>query len=113
MKQVKILAAILFFSLTGTAAKAQTEKNNTAPWASDKGYWVVESNKKPALEHTLRFYTNDNVLMYTETLTGIKLNPAKRKVKMQLKQALETSAIAWQKNKQAEANKDYVATLLK
>jgi len=113
MKQVKNLIAIVVFTFIASSAFAQKEKNAAAPWVSDKGYWVVESNVKTPQQHTLRFYTNDDVLMYTETLSGVKLNLNKKKVKMQLKQALETSAIAWQQNKKAEADKDYVAAVLR
>ena len=113
MKQIKNLIAILFFTFIASAAFAQKEKNTPAPWVSDKGYWVIESNVKTPLQHILRFYTNEDVLMYTETLNGVRLNPNKKKVKMQLKQALETSAIAWQRNKKAEADKDYVAAVLR
>lgn len=68
-------------------------------WVSDKGYWVVESNIHSPLHHVIRFYNNDNELLYKETLTGIKLDPEKRKVKMKLKKILESTVLAWKKKK--------------
>lgn len=77
----------------------QQERRPKFPgWVSEKGYWVVESNIHSPLDHVVSFYTNDNQLIYKETLTGVKLNPEKRKVKMKLKKILE-SAILVQGNK--------------
>ena len=90
------------------------EKNPAAPkWHSEKGYWVVESNIHSPLQHEVRFYNNDNLLLYRETLTGIKLDPTRRSVKMKLKKILDSSAEAWQGQKRMEENKDYVMAILK
>ena len=77
----------------------QQERRPKFPgWVSEKGYWVVESNIKSPRDHIIRFYNNDNQLVYKETLTGIKMNPEKRKVKMKLKKILESAVLA-QENK--------------
>ncbi len=77
----------------------QQERRPRFPgWVSEKGYWVIESNIKSPLDHVVRFYDNDNNLVYKETLTGIKINPEKRKVKMKLKKILESAVLA-QENK--------------
>lgn len=77
----------------------QQERRPKFPgWVSEKGYWVVESNIHSPLNHVVSFYTNDNKLIYKETLTDIKLNPEKRKVKLKLKKILE-SAVLVQENK--------------
>ena len=104
-------AAILL--LTINASAQNDKKENTAPWVSSKGYWVIETNVKTPLQHTVRFYTNDDVLVYTEKVEGIRLNPEKRKIKMKLKEVLETAAIAWERNKTAESDKNYVTAVLK
>ena len=114
MKQLLIQGiTVSVFCFFAVVAFAQNEPPANPPWTSDKGYWVVESNVKSPLHHTIRFYTNADALMYTETLDGIKLNINKRNVKMKLKKALETSEMAWLQNKKPEANKDYVKILLK
>jgi hypothetical protein len=112
-QQFKTMMLAAAFLLAGAVAFAQKEKTASPAWVSEKGYWVLESNENSPLQHTVRFYTNDNVLVYTENIGGFKLNPGKRKVKMKLKQVLETSVIAWQKSKQPEVNRDYVAAVLK
>ena len=77
----------------------QQERRPIFPsWVSEKGYWVVESNIHSPLNHVVSFYTNDNQLIYKETLTDIKLNPEKRKVKLKLKKILESAVLA-QENK--------------
>ncbi len=106
---LSVLAGIAFL-LCSSIAFAQT-KPSIAPWASDKGYWVVESPN--TLTHTVRFFNNNDVLVYTEQLQGVKLNVERRKVKMQLRKALETSVLAWEQSKQPAANRDYVASVLK
>jgi hypothetical protein len=103
--------ALTFISL-GSFAQEELQTITTPRWVSDKGYWVVESNIHSPLDHIVRFYNNDDVLIYKETITGIKLNPAKRKVKMKLKKVLDASVLAWEKNRVPEENKEYVASIL-
>lgn len=91
---------------------AQETQNPVPRWVSSKGYWVVESNLHSPLNHTVWFYTNDNVLVYKEVISGIKLNPGKRKVKMKLKKVLEASVLAWEQSKTSEENKEYLAAIL-
>ena len=86
MKQITFkwifIAILAFFS---TSSLAQDEKPAIPKWHSDKGYWVIEGNINTPLEHTIRFFNNENVLLYRENLSGVKLNPARRAVKMKLK----------------------------
>ncbi len=105
-----ITAAILLLLVNNAFAQS---KKKTVPWVSDKGYWVLESNLHTPLKHTVRFYTSENVLMYTEKLEGVKLNADKRKIKMKLKKALELSALTWDKNKGPDADKNYVIAMLR
>jgi len=108
-KKWMFVGAIIFFS---TAVFAQS-KTSSSSCVSDKGYWVLESNIHTPLNHIIRFYNNDHVLVYTEKLTGIKLNTDKKKVKMRLKRALETTMLSLEQNKNPEASKNFVSTLLK
>jgi hypothetical protein len=114
MKQLIIACAgWIVLTLATVTAFAQNGSTKVPAWVSDKGYWVVESNINTPLEHLIRFYTNDDVLIYKETVSGIKLNPDKRKVKMKLKKILESSVVAWQQRKIPEENKNYVTSILK
>ena len=110
--QLKTWMAITVFILFASYSFAQTKKP-PVPWVSAKGYWVIESNIHLPNTHTIRFYTNENMLVYAENLVDVNLNPNKRKIKMKLKEVLETAVWAWNKSKQAEINKDYVAAKLK
>ena len=113
---MKSLVSALFCLLT-LSAFAQEQDATPAPrmprWVCDKGYWVVESNIHSPLNHTIWFYTNEEVLIYKETLSGVKLNLEKRAVKMKLKKVLETAILAWEQTKVKQEDKHYVAAILK
>jgi hypothetical protein len=102
MKQ-KLIAGLAITVLSFLSGYAFTQDRTRTPdWVSDKGYWVLESNTHSPLEHIIWFYTNDNTLVYKETLSGVKLDPSKRKVKMKLKRALEDMILVWEKKKGPE-----------
>ena len=67
----------------------------------------------PLLNIQFVFFNNENVLLYRENLSGVKLNPARRAVKMKLKKVLENAAHAWETKKVVEENKSYVAAILR
>lgn len=97
-----LVSVISLISISPFAQRTpfQQERRPKFPdWVSEKGYWVVESNINSPLDHIVTFYNNDNKLLYKETLTGVKLNPEKRRVKMKLKKILEASVLAWEKKK--------------
>lgn len=94
----------------GQRVPSQQERRPKFPdWVSDKGYWVVESNINSPLDHIITFYNNDNKLLYKETLTGVKLNPEKRKVKMKLKKVLESAVLAWEHKKDGQISGEEIA----
>jgi hypothetical protein len=99
-----IIAALILISM-GPYGQLAAFRNGGKPkfprWVSDKGYWVVESNINSPKDHIIRFYNTENILVYKETLAGIKLNAQKKKVKMKLKRILESSVKAWEKKKQS------------
>lgn len=111
-KQVKTWMAATVFIFFSACVVSQKE-SSVSRRISDRGYWVEESNIHHPKNHIFRFYTNEHVLVYTEKLEGIKLNIEKRKVQEKLKEVLDTVLTAWQKNKQPEADKEYVAVKLK
>lgn len=115
MKQeyFKHWVAATVFCFLSTIAISQDEKPETPRWVSDKGYWVVESNINDPMKHVIRFYFNDNTLIYTEELNGVKFNPGKKRVRIKLKKVLESSVLAWEQKRVAEENKSYVAAILK
>jgi hypothetical protein len=101
-KSVLSLILLALISI-GSLAQLQRKAHPEIPkWVSDKGYWVIESNIHTPLDHIVSFYNNDQVLLYKETLNGVKLDPEKRRVKMKLKKLLEAAAFAWEKKKKPE-----------
>lgn len=111
--QAKKIVALAALCLIIFAAYSQ-QKNPAAPkWVSDKGYWVVESNIHSPMYHIVRFYTNEDQLIYTENLTGTKLNTDKRKTKMKLKKALEAAINLYSQHKELAEIRDYVVKILK
>lgn len=103
---------VVVLAITSHSLPGQVENKELPRWVSGKGYWVIEGNINDPLRHIIWFYNNDNLLVYKETLTGIKLNCDRRKVKMKLRKVLESSIIAWENKKVAEENKQYVAAIL-
>jgi hypothetical protein len=92
---------IAIFTLSYFVAPAQESVVYKPKWASEKGYWVIEGNVKTPLNQTIRFYNNQDVMVYSELIEGVKLNPNKRKVKMKLKQALESALLAFENKQQS------------
>lgn len=105
------IAVVLSFVIS--AGYSQSKTNHTAPWVPGKGYWMVESNIHDRSHHIVRFYNNDNELVYTEYLNGVKLNIHKRKVKMKLKKALDSALELYVEDHRPAGISDYVVRILK
>lgn len=101
------------FGLITLGAYSQDAQPRVPKWYSNKGYWVVESNIHSPLSHVVRFYNNDNVLLYQETLSNTKLDTEKRRVKMKLKKVLESAVLAWEQKKTTVNDQSYLAAILK
>lgn len=92
------LIALALFALVTVTAKAQKTENSETPapkWISKHGYWVIESNINTPKSSTIFFYNNNNTLVYTEKVEGVKLNVNRRKTLMKLKEVLDESLMAW------------------
>jgi len=96
-----------------TAAFAQSNQTPGPSWVSDKGWWVVESNIHVRKQCIVYFYNNDGILVYKEKVEGLRLNPNKRAIKNELKQVLETSVLAWEKQHRPKENQSLVVTRLR
>jgi hypothetical protein len=105
---MKYYLTILALTLLTSVSNSQQDPK----WVSDKGYWVVESNNKAPLNHLVYFYTNEGTLVYKESLEKVRLPLHKKKIKLRLKKALETSILAWQQKRTVEENKAYVMAIL-
>jgi hypothetical protein len=89
MKKHCLITVCSFFALLlSLSTTAQTNKK-ACNWLSEKGFWVVESNRQTPENSTVYFYNNDRLLVYKEEIRNQKLNLNKKKTLYRLKAALE------------------------
>lgn len=112
MKKICSVTLIMCFLFQGVAL-AQDNARVSPDWVSEKGWWVVESNVHTPKQHIIYFYNNDHVLVYKEKIEGMRINASKRATRMQLKQVLETSVLAWEKNHKLTENEALVVNSLR
>ena len=112
-QQVKKLFLAAAFGFIASLAYAQKVSPLVAPWASDKGYWVVENNIHDPQNNIIHFYNNEDVLVHSEKLAGVKLDINKRKVKMKLKKALEQTLLLCEQQKKPDDISNQVVAILK
>lgn len=108
---IALLITISFLPLSHAVSAQENEVNSTPAtprWVSEKGYWVMETNKNKPGKCIVYFYTNDHELVYKETMEGVSLNPEKRKIKMHLKRALENCIADWEKQRRPRENEGLV-----
>jgi hypothetical protein len=86
MKKIYLPAILLIFvlSFAGLSSSAQ-KKTNYIP---QQGYWQLVSNVHNKGVVTVQFYSEDNELMYQETVNN-RMNVNRRKVRRQLYLALQ------------------------
>jgi hypothetical protein len=103
--------------LAGLLIQAGLFAQDKAPvvpeWVSEKGWWVVESNSHTPKKHIVYFYNNDGVLVYKEKIEGLRINPSKKTTRLQLKQVLETSVLAWENKQELRENQALVINCLR
>ncbi len=101
MKTIRIiiLACLL---ITGSTAIGQNQSIKVKPWVCTNGFWVVESNVKTPLLNKIRFYTSSGLLVEEKEVNGTRLNVKRRKVKIELKQMLETVLVAYEQQHKSE-----------
>lgn len=109
----KQLFVTLFLCLVIQAAGFAQDKHPTPEWVSAKGWWVVESNIHTPKKHIVYFYNNDGVLVYKENIDGLRINPSKKTTRMQLKQVLENTVLAWEKQHLLKENEALVINSLR
>lgn len=116
-KCVNVFLVITCLLMLHVTALAQDDEITAAPvtprWVSEKGYWVVESNVHIPKQYTIRFYNNDQVMVYKEQVQGIILKLQKRRVKMNLRRVLETAVLAWEKQRQVKENEGWVVNAIR
>lgn len=105
MKKVILFIALGLFSLTGLAQRLPK-------YLSEKGFWVVETNRHQLKSNIVYFYNNSNELIYKEKVEGVVLRLNKRRVKMNLKKVLDQSLLAYEQQKKSRENEMLLATAM-
>jgi hypothetical protein len=99
---------------TISVAQEQITKRNKSPrWVSEKGFWQIESNINSPEKSTVYFYNNENALVYKEHVEGIVLDLNKRRVKMRLKNALETALLSWSNKRVPKNDQQWISMQFK
>lgn len=112
MKKQSFVTLLIGFMIQVTLL-AQDKKPVPPAWASDKGWWMIESNIHSPKKSIVYFYNNDGTLVYKEKVEGMRVNAAKKKTRIHLKQVLETSVLAWEKQHRFLENQAWVTNTLR
>lgn len=87
-------AIILVFVFLGAQGFAQKKQN----YVPEKGYWQLVTNHSDKKTVTVKFYNEQNEMIYEETLNNTKMNPQRKKVRRQLYYALQDAYNQWALN---------------
>jgi hypothetical protein len=112
MKKQLMVLLILCLLLQATVF-AQNKPKTSPEWVSEKGSWVIESNIHTPKKCIVYFYNNDGVLVYKENIEGLRINPARKTIRLQLKQVLESTVLAWEEKHKPEENQSLVVNSLR
>jgi hypothetical protein len=93
---LRVLIVLIYGIFLSLSVKAQETKNKPVKkWVSENGYWVIEGNIHSPKSNTLYCYNDEDSLIYTEKLVGIKINTNRRATLKKLNRVLNKSLIAW------------------
>lgn len=79
MKKMILVLAVTVIAFTNSIAQSKAD--------STRGYWVIESNVKTPRLNTVKFYNDDNALVYQETVNS-KIKFKDKKVQKALNKIL-------------------------
>lgn len=104
LSQLRLAVTAVLLVAASFATQAQSAKE---PQVSNDGFWVVEA---PAKGHQtiVRFYTNDQKLVYEETVNR-SLNITRKQTKRQLNIALEQAMFVWNATHQIPTDRQWVS----
>ncbi|MEO9021898.1 MAG: hypothetical protein ABI237_04235 [Ginsengibacter sp.] len=101
---------LIIFATSILSTNVSAQKKKTIP---DNGFWELVSNIHVEKTTIVQYYTNDANLIYEEKITGVKLNPRRRKTLIRLKEGLEKAMIAWNEKRETLYDKNWVSLLVK
>ena len=92
----KSIIPMTIFSLLISLCSLQSSAQKKIKYIPDKGFWVLISNIHQKKVITVQFYNDENNLMYQETVTNVKLDINRRKVRHKLYNALNEAYQIWE-----------------
>jgi len=107
MKKTYFILLIATFGLLSLSLSADAQSRSAC--VPKNGYWVLVSNVNVKNVTTVQFYNEENQLMYEEVVRDHKVNINSLKTLRCLKKGLDTVLVAWNQQKKALYNKDWVA----
>ncbi|MEP7323043.1 MAG: hypothetical protein ABI761_14055 [Saprospiraceae bacterium] len=111
MKKIfNYVALVVLFASNISSSNAQIIARSKCLWVSSKGYWVIETNIHAKKNSTVRYYTNDHVLVHTEYVQNKKMNLKDREVKIRLKEDLEAALNQWENMQESAYIKETISS---
>ncbi|QHW01090.1 hypothetical protein [Spirosoma endbachense] len=104
ISQIRLAFVAIMLVASSFAAKAQMKSE---PPVAKEGFWVVETPAK-SRQCTVKFYTNDQRLIYEETVNR-SLNIKRLQTKRLLNIALEQAMFVWNATHQIPTDRQWVA----
>jgi len=108
----QLLAAFSIAVLLNVSA-LKTKAQSRAACVPKNGYWVLISNKNVKNITTVQFYNTANQIIYEEEVRNQKMNINRLNTLRSLKRGLDSALVAWNLQKQALYNKNWIAANLK
>ncbi len=93
-KQLIPLVVVLLVSTAFSGplmAQEPAAKLSPAGGVVENGFWEIVSNIARPLEATVQFYDGQRHLIHEERVVGVKLDPAKRKIRRRLDRELQAA----------------------
>ncbi len=107
--------SILFIAITFLKLPVKAQETNKRPSQKSipgKGYWVIEGNIHSPKTNTFYCYNNEDSLIYTEKIVGIKFNTKRRTTLKKLNKMLNNSLLTADKINTATENGSLVKAIL-
>ena len=111
---LRILIVLICSISISLSVKSQQAKNKSLKkLLSENGYWVIEGNIHSPKTNTFYCYNNEDSLIYTEKIEGVKINTRRRATLKRLNKLLDRSLIAWNSSKLKNEDHTLVKSIFK
>jgi hypothetical protein len=102
------LLLLIVLCITASETYAQSRQH----YLPENGFYVLVSNKNNKYDTLVQFYTDDQQLIYEETVHAKNFNLNKKKVLRCLNFCLTKALLAWNYKKEVLRDKNWLASTL-